>query len=629
MRVGTTQATSPWPTPSWIKGTYREIWDPDEPPHTKYPPVFSVVLAWAMLLGVKSWGGLKVVPAFSVVLAVAFTFLWARDRKGLLPGLVVALLLGLSESVLYYTQWILSDPTFLALTMAALWAFTAALGAEEGESEDPQRRGRGEASGWAWNGHGGSGVLHPIGRAPLGCGHLALARIPEAMENPGLFRAVRYPGTPLVAPGAVGGSEYVSEFWLVDPYQPHLGTVGFGGLLERVGENLSSYVFGIMPAGIVGEMVPLLPPPPRPRTGFGGPGRVDQECGRRVGLAELFLPLYFGLVLLWPQPGRGTVFPFPFFPSCSSTAVVALRWLAGVSSLGGRRAVGAILFLVWPFRPDPQWNRMAAEAGSCRGLTRMEEPSDACPRHRGSISRWRSGAGRNLPDGASVTTRKPRIFFLMSGVKASPIPIVGGPTNSWTDQSRGSQYLTLDLLDGMSGYYVYPVVRERLSSFLWDGGGRRAGRHPLLGILLANPEGDPEVEGPEVLSDARQRCSEPARGRQNRSGLADSAPGLEERAKWRSRSCSSGCREGPGPRRRRCVPPALRPLHDPSRSTERAGIFPKGAFEPANSPRPPRGSGHIPGRRTRLPGGWGPRGSEVPPGRHREGPGLLRRRECR
>ena len=108
-----------------------------------------------MLLGVKGWAGLKLVPAFSTVLAVAFTFLWARDRKGLLPAFIVALLLGLSESVLYYSQWILSDPTFLALTMAALWAFTRASATDSGvdgggEGESPED-GFGDKRQWSVN----------------------------------------------------------------------------------------------------------------------------------------------------------------------------------------------------------------------------------------------------------------------------------------------------------------------------------------------------------------------------------------------------------------------------------------------------------------------------------------------
>jgi hypothetical protein len=108
----------------------------------------------------------------------------------------------------------------------------------------------------------------------------------------------------------VGGSEYVSEFWMVDPYRPFLGTVGPLELLDRVKANSLAYVGQIVPSGIVGQGRPFLPP-----LGVGllalwllGWVRALRE---RVGVPELFLPLYFGLILLWPTPWSGDRFALP------------------------------------------------------------------------------------------------------------------------------------------------------------------------------------------------------------------------------------------------------------------------------------------------------------------------------
>ena len=107
-------------------GTYTDLYDPAGLPHTKYPPVFPGLLAVLLLLGARTWTALKAVTALSTIAAVGFTFLWAERRLGPWPACAVALLLAISSAVVYYSHWILSDPLFVAFTMAALWALEGA-----------------------------------------------------------------------------------------------------------------------------------------------------------------------------------------------------------------------------------------------------------------------------------------------------------------------------------------------------------------------------------------------------------------------------------------------------------------------------------------------------------------------
>ena len=65
-------------------GTYTELFDPAQPLHTKYPPVFPALLAGLMALGARSWTSLKAVAVLSTVGASALTYLWAERRVG--PG---------------------------------------------------------------------------------------------------------------------------------------------------------------------------------------------------------------------------------------------------------------------------------------------------------------------------------------------------------------------------------------------------------------------------------------------------------------------------------------------------------------------------------------------------------------
>jgi hypothetical protein len=483
------------------RGAYLELWAPEEPPHTKYPPVFAGVLALAILLGAKTWAALKVVPAFSVVLAVAFTFLWAGDRRNLATGMVVALLLGLSESVVYYSQWILSDPTFLAFTMAALWALHRSSQAEE-EARSDARDGEGAGSGaekggignlWLWIGVAFVGLAYftrsaglPLVAATalwLGLGKRwkPLAAFSVVVGVPALLWWLR--GRTL------GGSEYVSEFWLMDPYQPHLGTVGIAGLSTRVSENFMAYVVQIIPEGIVGSSAPF---PPHLPLGLGlglitlvGWLRTSRE---RFGPAEIFFPLYLALILLWPQAWSGDRFALPLLPLAFFYCGTALRWLLTSFKESVRLGVVAVLVALLALPAAYHWSRMTEGAGACRELTRTGRAMECLSQGQGEYFALAEWSGNNLPDGVSVTTRKPRIFFLMSGVKSHSIPLVPEPEGFLGRiRESGSRYLSVDFLDMVSGYYVYPALRARLSSFCGLVEVGQLGTQ-LLGVLEVGPD---------------------------------------------------------------------------------------------------------------------------------------------
>ena len=107
-------------------GSYTDVFDPEGLPHTKYPPVFPALLALLISLGARTWVALKMTAAVSTVAAVGFTYVWAERSLGALAAFAVALVLALSSGIVYYSHWILSDPFFLALTVAALFALARA-----------------------------------------------------------------------------------------------------------------------------------------------------------------------------------------------------------------------------------------------------------------------------------------------------------------------------------------------------------------------------------------------------------------------------------------------------------------------------------------------------------------------
>lgn len=493
------------------RGTYQELWDPLEPAHTKYPPLFPLLLAGVMALGVKGWVGLKSLSFGATLAAGLFTFLWVRGRAGVLMGLGVGLVFALSDGVLYYSRWILSDPVFLALTVGALWALD-----RYGDLEDSKPMGRagvGESSGGGAEGDGasGAGPRSGVTRLWLGFG-LALvilayftrsAGLPLVVATLlwlGLRRRWRALSAFLVAfglPAALwwfrgrirGGGDYVAEFWLLDPYRPELGRVGAGGLFLRVWENLVAYVTEIIPEGLVGGDGSLLPVLGVGLVALALVGWADR-LRKGPGVAELFFPLYSGLILLWPQVWSGDRFALPLFPLLLFFAVTGLAVLSGRlgSRLGELVLAGAFLVMVLP--AGKNWMTEAGSAADCRRMAAGGDPWACQPVNVREYVLMAGWSGANLPDRAAVITRKPRIFYVLSGVKTLSLPLT-------TDvgiflsaaQEKGARYLTMDRWDGLSGYYLPGILSARPEAFCTITGVEVGGEMGVRLLGIRDPEG--------------------------------------------------------------------------------------------------------------------------------------------
>lgn len=467
------------------RGSYLELWNAGEPPHTKYPPVFPLLLALPMLAGVKGWMGLKAVPLLSTLLAGLFTFLWVRERgrekEGLALAAGVTLLVAVSDGVLDYSRWILSDPTFLAFTVGALWALERARKKTVGP---PRTR---------WLVAGSALVLLAYFTRSAGL-PLAVAVLAWLLLGRWWRQAVGF-GLAFAVPALLwrlrgtgpGERAYASEFWLLDPYRPELGRVGPMDMLARMGENVAAYATRIVPEGVVGLEGAFLP--------FLGIGLLllalagwIRAVAGKATVAELFFPLYLALLLLWPVVWSGDRFALPLLPLLFYYAGTALGRLVGDRLPSLRTALPGIAFLVLALPALKSWSQEVQGSRSCAPLAR-EEPW-AC--YGSTVQEYVAMAGwtaRNLPADVSVVTRKPRIFFVTSGVRSQSLPFTtDAATFLETAGERGSRYVTLDRWDGLAHHYLTPVIRERPGAFCYVTGVEREGQvgARLLGIL---PEG--------------------------------------------------------------------------------------------------------------------------------------------
>ncbi len=541
---------------SLVQGTgYTEFWDPLVPPHAKYPPAWSLLLALAMSLGAESWVAFKTLAAALVLLASVGVVVWVAGRWGearggaqtppspaaWFAGGILALLTLTSAGWVEASRWVLSEPLFLVGVLLAL------VGADRAGLFLSRRPGWQEPAPWAqggslWIGVAASGALLALftrtAGLPLWVGLLVLlawgARW-RALGAVALLSAL--PILLWVLRGREAGEgAYQDEFWMVNPYDPALGTVGVSELLARVGTNLHLYLTRVLGTEWWGSVAP---PSGVAFLGVSLAALALVGWGLRLvegrgGLGELFLPLYGGLVLLWPAVWSGDRFVLPLYPLLLFWAaeVLARGWrllpaqrgptAAAPTGAGrgrtsaphagrgageaspprgyagwGAAALGSLLLL----GPAFLGIQVRGEAAShCRSLTE-QAGGDPFTCHGEPFRTFRDAAawsGVNLPEGAVVLNRKPRIFFALGGTPGRVFPFEphARPLLAQAD-ALGARYLLIDQVDGVSMRLLPAIVGSWPAAFCWLRDWEEI--TALLGILPPEARGAPVEEGGEEM----------------------------------------------------------------------------------------------------------------------------------
>ncbi len=434
-------------------GRYVSVYDPERPSQTQYPPVFPVLLAVGMFLGLQPWVGLKLVVLVCSGLAVSLSYLWARRRAPPRMALAVGVLVALSPGVLEYGHWILSDVPFWAFTMLALWAL-------EGVRPGDRVRLAVGAVAIALAYFTRSAGL-PLVLAALAW--LALRRRWKAM---GLVAATVLPLALLwwLRARGLGGVDYMDQFLAVDPYRPEAGGVGMGDLVRRMVMNDGRYLTRLLPGVLVGAEGRIPAILASGLVALGVLGWVVRL--KRAGVAELFLPIYMGLLFLWPEVWASDRFLLPVYPILlvlAGEALVELAKKAGprVPAVAGGVAMAGLVLATVPGLND------AARKGSLCTRQHMAGEPYAClhpaARDLFLVGEWARDA---LPEDAVVISRKPRLFYVVSGRPGRVFPLSPDPDELLTLAERiGARYLVLDNMDALSGHYLLPVLAKRPEAF--------------------------------------------------------------------------------------------------------------------------------------------------------------------
>ena len=470
------------------RGTYQDLYDPTEPKHTQYPPVFPLILAAASLIGLKSWLALKYLTvAFSAV-AVAFSYLWIRKRGRPELAFGVAALLAVSPGVLELAHWELSDVPFWAMTMVAVYAW------------DRLRPGDYKLLALAIV----MTVLAYFTRSaglPLVVAVSAWLMWQKRWQDFAIFLLIFVPLAFFwwYRAKTQGGVDYVGQFWFVNPYDPSQGRIGVGELLVRMKDNGWKYLSWHLPVLLFGAqkyvpisiLVVLLGV-------YGWAVRL-----RRPRISEFFLPLYIGLLLIWPAVWSGERFLLPALPFILFYAGDAFVRVLRMTAPATARLVPAVATGLLVLLGVPQLSQATQLSRECMALYRAGDRYACWPGPWQDYAAIAELVPRALPDKSAILSRKPRTFYIISGVPGRTFPLTASPDSFFRAvQETGARYVLFDGIDALAQAYVAPVLLSRSNSFcIVLGLGQ--GRATLFGIkptsLAPPPQQNANFEmcGPE------------------------------------------------------------------------------------------------------------------------------------
>lgn len=460
-------------------GRYLQLWDPAAGPHAQYPPGFPALLALAMALGIEPWVRLKLLMVAISAAAVALSYAWMRERTP--PGIALGagLLVALAPGVVQNSHWILSDGAFWAATMGTLW-FAA-------------RDRPGPTVAFAF-----LALLFRTAAVPLVLAvllWLALRRRWTWVAGAaGTLVALATVWTLRARGSAV---PYASELWLANPYVPDRGTIGLAGFLDRILDNAGGYAFQIFPALLTGATGILVDVLAGFVIGFALVGWARRL--RAPGLAELFLPLYLGVVLAWPGPWAADRFLLPVLPLVLVLAAEGAEPLLRRRFAGPARALAFALVLAMSAPPLlTQW-RLARD---CRAAA-VEFPSRCFhPEVRAflALAAWTRD---RLPEDAAALSRKPTFLYYFGGVPGRAYPFTNRPGALLAAAQRaGARYVVVDRLGVVARSYLHPALAAEVHRFCIVQVINVAGHEAaLLGILPPDPAAGAAVGGRRRTAD--------------------------------------------------------------------------------------------------------------------------------
>lgn len=440
---------------------YRDIWDPMLPQQTLYPPIFPVIVAIGLLLGLGITIGLKLmmVVLSSAAVFVSCIWLWRTAKPGVAIG--AGLLVALSPEIITLGREVLSDTPFWLFTMLALLALRKVDGddVQEGDERAP--------GGWKWELAASVAIVAAYFTRSAGLPLLLAALIwllaRRRMRGVAILLATSVPFIIMwwLHGRANPGGGYLGPFLYVDPYMPSRGTIHFHDLLLRLQENGIKYrmyhlpriVTGLGATSLAGGSVLAL------LAFFGWGLRL-----RKPSVVEVWTFFYLGLVLLWPVAWAAPRFLLAIIPVLALYAAESIAFLVSFTPWPGFAGSTAIAVLLGVTAPGIQHHFSDGEICREQYAEDVEFPCTE-PIFRDFFLTASSVKGK-LPPGSVVFSRKPTLFYLYSGYQSKLYPLTAVPDSLFAEAARiHAKFVVIDQIQDLAPLYLHPVLLARRDDF--------------------------------------------------------------------------------------------------------------------------------------------------------------------
>ena len=422
---------------------------PDPRPATKYPFGFPLLLAGVHLLAPGEIEPMKVLVALHYVASIPLLLLLLKRVSGPSLFLPVAAAGTLSEPVLRYSSQVMSEVPFLPYSILGLLCLLRA--AERRTAVNLITAVLAVMAAY---------YIRQIGIALIVAGivfFLCRRRIRDAAIFGGGCVLLAFPWH--LRTVLLGGESYLRTWLLLaDPYRSQAGSLTFGGLMERVVQNLQVYFWKVIPQSIfpswfagsepyVGTVVSLFVLIYLARHAFRGE------------LIALYLTLYLGACMLWPSVWssiRLTLPLTPFFVLAGLTTLYqAWGWVTHRKHLF-LRAIGPALAV------------LLVLASNVQAIDRSLARPDRYPPDWNNYFKAAEWIEDNTPADAVICCRKGYMMWLLSQRKA-----IGYLHTQDTEalikaiEDDGATHVVVDRFTwtGSTARYLVPAVIAHSSRF--------------------------------------------------------------------------------------------------------------------------------------------------------------------
>lgn len=431
---------------------YASISHPGNPKNNHYPPGYPVLISPILLISGDSIQAVKIFNCLlflgSLILLYLITNKWLNSNMAFL----VALFCAFNSHILFYSSIMMSEVPYLFFSLLTFWFFIHIR---------KQFTWKDKYIYFSLAALVITYYIRALGLALL-IGILLHLLINKQWKLMIFFVVglIAFAAPWSIRSASLGGSSYMNQLKMINPYQPSLGQADLSDFITRIGENIERYITKEIPSAFYPAIDAAYQEPAGAVSWFFGlllvilglVGFWLIKTWRYLLLGYLLAT--FGILMLWPQVWIGVRFIVPVIP----------LFYLGVGS------VLAYLFYDKLKQPENDWKPyllIIFILPLFRPIQQLHQDSYA-PYHPAWNSYFTAAEWirKNTSEGSVVSTGKPSLFYLYADRPTMRYQFTENEDELLKNLSENNvDYVIIDQVYGNTLRYLLPVVQNHRNKF--------------------------------------------------------------------------------------------------------------------------------------------------------------------